>query len=275
MVRGRILVLLLVVSISLLVAGCVGPEPTPAPEKTPAVTETPSPSPAKEYRGSVEKGKALFNDPKLGTTGGTCNSCHPNGDTTGGEVMGMKIPSLKEAAATFPKYKDAAGAVITLGMMDNMCIEMFLKGEGLALDSPDAVDLAAYVTYIAAEEGKAVNQTPSDELTASLERGKALYNKPDLGNGTSGLSCNSCHPNGDTTGGEVMGMKIPSLKGAAATFPKYKDAAGAVITLGMMDNMCIEMFLKGEGLALDSQDAVDLAAYVTSFSQGYKLETQE
>ena len=28
---------------------------------------------------SVDKGKTLFNDPKLGTTGKSCNDCHQNG----------------------------------------------------------------------------------------------------------------------------------------------------------------------------------------------------
>jgi cytochrome c peroxidase len=30
-------------------------------------------------RVSVKRGKALFNDPELGSTGSSCNTCHPDG----------------------------------------------------------------------------------------------------------------------------------------------------------------------------------------------------
>ena len=64
---------------------------------------------------------------------------------------------------------------------------------------------------------------PKAELTKVLNQGKAIFNDPKLGK--SGMSCNSCHPNGGTTGGQMMGMAIPTLKGAAATFPKYKASS--------------------------------------------------
>ncbi|RME66999.1 MAG: hypothetical protein D6778_03880, partial [Nitrospirae bacterium] len=46
--------------------------------------------------GSVEKGKALFNDPSLGTNGKTCNYCHPDGAQINGQkssytIMGRKL----------------------------------------------------------------------------------------------------------------------------------------------------------------------------------------
>ena len=34
---------------------------------------------AMQHEASLEKGKALFNDPKLGTTGKSCNDCHTDG----------------------------------------------------------------------------------------------------------------------------------------------------------------------------------------------------
>lgn len=107
---------------------------------------------AAELNKSIENGKKLFSDPRLGTTGTTCASCHPGGGTTGGNVtvmgMSMAIPTLKGAAATFPTWKMGPGRVITLGEMNNACITMFLKGKALALDDPRHADLAAYVTYL-------------------------------------------------------------------------------------------------------------------------------
>lgn len=71
----------------------------------------------------MEKGKAPFNDPNLGTTGASCNSCHPNGGTTGGEFSGMKISHLHGVAATFPKYIKTANRIVTLAEMNNLCYE--------------------------------------------------------------------------------------------------------------------------------------------------------
>jgi Cytochrome c len=73
----------------------------------------------------------------------------------------------------------------------------------------------------------------------------------------------------------MMGMEIPTLKGAAATFPKYKKPAKRVITLSQMNNMCIEMIMEGKPLKLGSDEAVALVAYVTSLSNGVKVQVGE
>ena len=117
---------------------------------------------------------------------------------------------------------------------------------------------------------------PPDNVAASIERGKKLYNNSSLGNNKTGLSCNSCHPNGGTIGGTsemewkgmTMSPKIPTLKGAAAHFPAPRGPMKAVVTLKGMNNMCIMAFLKGAPLDENSQHSTDLATYVTSFSQG-------
>lgn len=107
---------------------------------------------------AMESGQDLFNDATLGTNGQTCNSCHPAGATTGGEAqiakkMGhgpyiLPIPSLIGAAARFPKYKVPNDEVITLPMMNNNCIRMFMKGKRLPLESPESYYLAKYVTSL-------------------------------------------------------------------------------------------------------------------------------
>ncbi len=116
----------------------------------------------------------------------------------------------------------------------------------------------------------AIPADPRAELAKAIEKGKALFNDEKLGK--TGTSCNSCHPGGDSSGGTVMGMEIPSLKGAAATFPKYKKPANGVIILSQMNNICIEMIMEGEPLKLDSDEAIALAAYVTSMSNGVKIK---
>jgi thiosulfate dehydrogenase len=115
----------------------------------------------------------------------------------------------------------------------------------------------------------------------AVERGQKLFNNAKLGR--AGRDCSSCHPGGGTTGGEAeVPMKgrfpmnpklpIPTLVGAASSFPKYKVPNDAVITLEQMNNNCIKMFMMGDGLELVSEDARSLAAYVSTLSDGETYE---
>ena len=111
-----------------------------------------------EQENAIRLGKQLFNDPALSKNGNSCNSCHPGGGTTGGETeiakkMGhgpymLPIPTLIGASARFPKYKVPNDGVITLEMMNNNCLRMFMKGKRLPLDSPESYYLAQYVTSL-------------------------------------------------------------------------------------------------------------------------------
>lgn len=109
---------------------------------------------------------------------------------------------------------------------------------------------------------------------AAWEHGKEMFNDPELAGAKMGVSCNSCHPGGGTTGGEAQvpmrkfKMPIPTLIGAAGTFPKYKIPNDEVITLQQMDNNCNRMFMGGNGLQLNATDAWDLEKYVASLSNG-------
>jgi cytochrome c553 len=74
--------------------------------------------------GSAEKGKTLFSDPKFGggTTGMSCNSCHPDGK------------GVEKAA----DRKD-------LKMIVNTCIKNALKGKGIDPNSAEMADVVAYL----------------------------------------------------------------------------------------------------------------------------------
>lgn len=77
---------------------------------------------AAKHEPSVEKGKALFNDKKLGTSGKTCNDCHQNG-----------------------KGMEKAGARKDLEQMVNNCIAGPLKGKQLKTDSVEMKSLVLYI----------------------------------------------------------------------------------------------------------------------------------
>ncbi len=77
---------------------------------------------AAQSEATIEKGKALFNDPNLGTNGKSCNSCHPNGK---GLERSRSNPELVETI--------------------NGCITILLKGKAL---DPKSVDMQSLVLYV-------------------------------------------------------------------------------------------------------------------------------
>ncbi len=118
---------------------------------------------------------------------------------------------------------------------------------------------------------------------AAIAHGKELF-ESQTALGANGMACASCHPGGGTTGGtvetpmpsEVTGkpyqLPVPSLIGAAATFPKFKVPNDAVITIGDMANNCIMMFMMAKPLDPKSTEFKDLSAYLTSLSNGTPIE---
>lgn len=88
---------------------------------------------------SVEKGKALFGDAALGTSGKTCSGCHPDG-------KGMA------AAAGKMKWTLQGTDYSSLEDVVNACVTGPLKGKALAKDS---VEMKSLIMYIKSFAGKA------------------------------------------------------------------------------------------------------------------------
>jgi len=86
------------------------------------------------FAGDVEKGKALFSDPKLGMSGKSCNDCHAGG------------AKLEKAAGKDDK---------ALAEILNKCIEQGINGKALDVDSDDMRNLISYVKSIAGKSGAA------------------------------------------------------------------------------------------------------------------------
>jgi len=87
----------------------------------------------KEYMSVVQKGRALWTSPELGTNGVACAQCHPNAANTHPE--------------TYPKFQQQLGRVATLREMINWCIQQPLEGQPLGLDDAKMVAIESYVAY--------------------------------------------------------------------------------------------------------------------------------
>jgi cytochrome c peroxidase len=83
---------------------------------------------------SIEKGKALFNDPKLGTTGKSCNTCHADG-----------------------KNIQKAGAMNNLEDIVNGCITHSIHGKAL---DPQSIEMQSLILYIKSLQPAAKTKAP-------------------------------------------------------------------------------------------------------------------
>ena len=95
--------------------------------------------------GGIEKGKALFNDPKAfgGTADKSCASCHPNG-------KGLE----KSGAKGKKEWNNPAGSWTSMEDAINVCILMANKGKVLDPKSEDMKDLVAYIKSLGKKTGK-------------------------------------------------------------------------------------------------------------------------
>ncbi len=91
------------------------------------------------------------------------------------------------------------------------------------------------------------------------ERGKALFNDPKLWGATSGMSCNSCHPNG-------KGLEHAAHKKEFKKLSKVQKGLEEII------NFSIEQMIKGKPIEPKSQQMKDLVAYIKSLSSQLKPE---
>ena len=83
---------------------------------------------------------------------------------------------------------------------------------------------------------------------ASADKGKALFESPKLGNGTTGKSCMTCH-----AGGEGLSKDIFESKHYRAMTKK---------SLAEVINVCIEKPLGGTAIDPQGQDMQNLIAYI-------------
>lgn len=115
---------------------------------------------------------------------------------------------------------------------------------------------------------RATGATP---LKQAVLEGKHLFFHDTFGG--RGMTCDSCHQDGGR-GPTVTpgGSKFPSLTNAAAIFPRYSKRAGKVITLEDQIVGCIRYGLGGNPPASGSRKMSALVSYLTSLSQGMRVD---
>jgi hypothetical protein len=99
-------------------------------------------------------------------------------------------------------------------------------------------------------------------LGADANRGKLLFGSPTLGGGTSGKTCLTCHEHGRDFSEETMTRK------------HYLVMGNSVGSLAGVVNFCIEVALRGEAIAENSEEMDDLLAYLAIFIKANSSKPQ-
>lgn len=108
-------------------------------------------------------------------------------------------------------------------------------------------------------------------LEQAVQDGKHVYSHETFGG--NGRTCETCHANGGVGPGKLPnGKVIPSLSNAATIFPRFNPKAKKVVTLDDQIRNCVKNALQGKPPAAGSATLAELAAYVTSLSQGKPID---
>lgn len=115
------------------------------------------------------------------------------------------------------------------------------------------------------------NAAMSGPLAKTVAKGKQIFMHDTFGG--SGMTCDSCHTGGGLGATVVPGSHNagPSLSNAAAVFPRYKQDAGRVMTLADEIHGCIRGAIGGKAPAYNSETMRALETYLTSLSQGKRV----
>jgi len=96
---------------------------------------------------------------------------------------------------------------------------------------------------------------------ADVEKGKILFNDPQLSGSSFGVSCNTCHPDGKGLEKSFINSK-----------KKWKTCSGEVKSLEDAINTCIVIANKGRAIDNKSQKMKDLVEYIKSFGKKPKIQ---
>ncbi|MFA9461388.1 c-type cytochrome [Thiohalorhabdus sp. Cl-TMA] len=127
----------------------------------------------------------------------------------------------------------------------------------ISLLAPALVVLGLTAHPAAADEfTKEELQKWRQQFRTVVEKGEKLFHSSELG--SNGHNCAGCHPDAANTHPE--------------TYPKLQKQLGQVAELRNMINWCIENPLEGKPLPLDSEELMQLEAYINWERRGVALD---
>tara|TARA_R110002096_G_scaffold16898_1_gene57627 strand:- start:74253 stop:76175 length:1923 start_codon:yes stop_codon:yes gene_type:complete len=210
---------------------------------------------------AAKRGRMLFHkggDARLSSRGAmACANCHPEGRNDGLswriEGTDLQTPLLAgRMNGTHPFKWDGQDKDLHTSLMHTV---VRLGGHGIA--PSDAKDLQAYLENM---EGVRVAGLANATLSAKQHRGKALFNREDVG-------CRTCHSGKNYSDGKSYEMgddldkvNTPSLIGLAASAPYYHDGSAASLRALVLGNASVQGM--GHMEILDDKEVDELIAFL-------------
>ena len=137
-----------VIAVAALFVACQKKEEAPTVE-----TAMRYPPPDTHMEGDALRGLTLFKDANLGTTGKSCESCHPNGGQEGLETEGMTTKPLLDVEDRYPgpfsMMPDKGD--MTLEQVVNACMTGPVGGKPFIENGRDIADMIAYLNGLESE----------------------------------------------------------------------------------------------------------------------------
>ena len=200
---------------------------------------------------NVADGEAVWRR-KLGLTGKSCADCHDDA-----------AKSMRGMAARYPAYEPVGARPINLAQRINVCIERHQGATPLRFESPDLLNLEAFVAL--QSRGMPIAPPADARLAPARERGEKLYRQR---LGQLDLACTQCHD--DNAGKRLAGSVIP--QGHPTAYPIYRLEWQALGSLQRRLRGCLTG-IRAEPYPYGSTEMVELELYLKQRAAGMTMES--
>ncbi|MFY0691233.1 MAG: sulfur oxidation c-type cytochrome SoxA [Paracoccaceae bacterium] len=186
-----------------------------------------------------------------GSEGKSCADCH-----------GAAADSMKGVRATYPKFSEAAGKVVTLENQVNDCRENRMGAEKWKYTSGSMVNMTALISSVS--RGMPINVAIDGPAKETWELGKELYYTR---TGQLELSCANCHE--DNYGNMIRADHLS--QGQINGFPVYRLKNTKLNSVHARFKGCVRD-TRAETYSPGSPEFVALELYVASRGNGLSVE---
>ena len=212
--------------------------------------------PADSLGASIRRGLALITHtpdslPAYAPGRISCSNCHLNGGRN------PDAAPLTGSFVRYPRYLSRTGAVVGITDRVNYCFTRSLAGTKLPADSREMQDIVAYLAFLSRGVPVGMGERiPGAEGIPTIAASRE--GDPAAGATVYAAKCASCHgANGD--GNPQLTPKAPAVWG-----PRSFAVGASMARRGKAADFIWHNMPWGAGKTLTKDEAIDVAAYVTS-----------
>ena len=199
----------------------------------------------------VLDGEALWNR-KVGKANKSCADCHNDAST-----------SMKEVAARYPAFNEAANRPIDLEQRINICRTDQQNATPLLFESNEMLALAGFVGR--QSRGMPIAVSDDERTKPFIQAGRAMFERRQ---GQLNLSCAQCHD--DNWGAKLAGVSVP--QGHPTGYPVYRLEWQAMGSLQRRLRNCL-IGMRAQAYTFGAPEYVNLELFLMWRARGMAIET--